>query len=156
MTDTYEKTVTETVFEDAINIMPNESNNQLQYSQTYNVKTPKTVCKILLDEECVKKIKKECEIVRKERFPYSEVFLGVASLLLGAFLGALFSQVPYEFSWLSILSYSICPIGGCASGVAYFFCRKKSITDIKQFAEKVEEQFENINIDEGVEQENEH
>lgn len=156
MIDTYEKPVVETVFEDAINIMPNESNNKLQYSQTYNVKMPKATPKILLDEDCVKKIIKECEIAQKEKFPYSEVFLGVASLLIGAFLGALFSQVSYELSWLGILSYSICPVGGCASGVAYFFCRKKSITDIKQFAEKIKGQFENVNIDEGVEHKNEH
>lgn len=126
------------ISQDAENIMPNDSNATLQYSQTYNVRVPKPEDKVVLDASSVKKIKAECEMAKKTQFPYAEVFLGIASLLIGAFLSAILSKVTYEFKLLSIFFYTICPVGGVGTGVAYWFCRKKDITDIKLFAEKVE------------------
>ena len=65
--------------------------------------------------------------------------MGVASLLLGAFLSALISQVTYELKFLSILFYSICPVGGIGCSVAYWFLRKNNIADAKKLADYVEE-----------------
>ena len=133
------KTFTDSILEDAENIMPDDSNDVLQFSQKVNIKPPKPAEKVLLDVSSVNKIKVECEKAKKIQFPYAELFLGIASLLLGAFFSALISGVNYEFNFVSILFYSICPVFGIGTGVAYFFFRKKGIVDIKEFAEKVEE-----------------
>lgn len=125
-------------FEDAENIMPNDSNTELQYSQTYSVRVPKPEVKIVLDASSVKKIKEECEKARKIQFPYAEVLLGIASLLIGSFLSAILSKVTYELNALSIFFYTICPVCGVGAGVAYWFCRRKDASDIKLFAEKIE------------------
>lgn len=132
------KAFTGPISEDAENVMPNDSNAELKYSQTYNVKVPKPEDKIVLDASCVKKIKEGCEEAKRVQFPYAEVFLGLASLLIGAFLSAILSKVTYEFKLLSVFFYTICPVGGVGAGVAYWFCRKRDITDIKLFAEKIE------------------
>ncbi|MDO5297783.1 MAG: hypothetical protein Q4F18_00025 [Clostridia bacterium] len=102
-----------------------------------------------MDASSVKKIKAECEEAKRAQFPYAEVFLGIASLLIGAFLSAILSKVTYEFKILSIFFYTICPVGGVGSGVAYWFCRKKDTADIKLFAEKVEGYIRNIEEMEG-------
>ena len=76
---------------------------------------------------------------KKTKFPFAEVFLGIASLLLGAFLGALIAKVPYELCFASVLSYNICPVGGIGCGVAYFFCRHNESADVVQLATQVDE-----------------
>lgn len=138
------------VFEDAENIMPNDSNTELQYSQTYNVRVPKPEDKVVLDASSVKKIKEECKKAQKVCFPYAEVFLGVASLLIGAFFSAILSKVTYELRFLSIFFYTICPVGGVGAGVAYWFCRRKDTSDIKLFAEKIEGYIKNFDETEGT------
>lgn len=148
-TEEFYQAFTSSIAEDAENIMPNDSNTELQYSQTYNVRVPKPEDKIVLDASSVKKIKAECEEAKRAQFPYAEVFLGIASLLIGAFLSAILSKVTYEFKILSIFFYTICPVGGVGSGVAYWFCRKKDTADIKLFAEKVEGYIRNIEEMEG-------
>lgn len=146
MVDTEEiyQAFADSIFEDAENIMPNDSNAELQYSQTYSVRVPKPEDKIVLDASSVRKIKEECEKAQKIQFPYAEMFLGIASLLIGAFLSAILSKVTYELKFLSIFFYTICPVGGVGAGVAYWFCRRKDSSDIKLFAEKVEEYIKNF------------
>ena len=95
--------------------------------------------KIVLDIGSIKKLQKECNEIKQAKFPYAEVCLGVASLLLGAFLSALISQVTYEFKFLSILFYSICPVGGIGCSVAYLFLRKNNVVDAKKLVDYVEE-----------------
>lgn len=132
------------ISEDAENIMPNDTNAELQYSQTYSVRVPKPEDKIVLDASSVRKIKAECEKAQKVQFPYAELFLGIASLLIGAFFSAILSKVTYELKFLSIFFYTICPVGGVGAGVAYWFCRRKDTSDIKSFAEKIEGYIRNI------------
>lgn len=132
------------ISEDAENIMPNDTNAELQYSQTYSVRVPKPEDKIVLDASSVRKIKEECEKAQKVQFPYAELFLGMASLLIGAFFSAILSKVTYELKFLSIFFYTICPVGGVGAGVAYWFCRRKDTSDIKLFAEKIEGCIKNI------------
>lgn len=57
------------ISQDAENIMPNDSNATLQYSQTYNVRVPKPEDKVVLDASSVKKIKAECEMAKKNAVP---------------------------------------------------------------------------------------
>ena len=132
------------ISEDAENIMPNDSNTELQISQTYSVRVPKPEDKIVLDASSVRKIKAECEKAQKVQFPYAELFLGIASLLIGAFFSAILSKITYELKFLSIFFYTICPVGGVGAGVAYWFCRRKDSSDIKLFAEKIEGYIRNI------------
>jgi len=150
-TEEFYQTFSGSICEDAENIMPNDSNVELQYSQTYNVHIPKPEDKIVLDASSVRKIKAECEKAKRVKFSYAEVFLGIASLLIGAFLSAILSKVTYEFKLLSIFFYTVCPVGGVGAGVAYWFCRKKDTTDIKLFAEKVEGYIRNFDEGEGGE-----
>ena len=121
------------------NIIGPDSNGTLRYSQTYDVKVPRASGKVVLDTASVKKIRHLCTQTQKSKFPFAEVFLGVASLLLGAFLGALIAKVPYELSFVSVLSYNICPVGGIGFGVAYFFCRNNETGDTKQLATQINE-----------------
>jgi len=57
----------------------------------------------------------------------------------GAFLSAIVSKVTYEFKCISVFFYTICPMLGLGSGIAYLLCRINDIEDIKNFAEKIEE-----------------
>ena len=57
------------ISEDAENIMPNDTNAELQYSQTYSVRVPKPEDKIVLDASSVRKIKAESEKEQKVQFP---------------------------------------------------------------------------------------
>lgn len=91
------------------NVIGPDSNGTLRFSQTYDVKVPKASGKVVLDASCVRKIKNLCNQAKKPKFPFAEVFLGIASLLLGAFLGALIAKVPYALCFASVLSYNICP-----------------------------------------------
>jgi lysyl-tRNA synthetase class II len=47
--------------------------------------------------------------------------------------------VPYEFTFVGVLSYSICPIVGIGMGVAYFLTRRNQINDIKTFGARISE-----------------
>ena len=123
----------------AVNVIGSESNGTLQYSQIFDVKVPKANKKVLVDAGVIKKIQLLCAQAKTEKFPFAEVFLGVASLFWGAFLSALISGVSYEASFVSILSYNVCPVGGVGFGVAYFFCRKKGFADMVQLATRIEE-----------------
>lgn len=139
------------ISEDAENIMPNDSNAELQYSQTYNVRIPKPQDKVVLDAYSVKKIREECQKAKEVKFSYAEVLLGIASLLIGAFLSAILSKVSYELKFLSVFFYTICPMGGVGAGIAYWFCRKKDTTDIKMLAEKIEGLIVDYDETEGME-----
>ena len=123
--------------ENVANVISDKSNKELQFDQTVSVLVPKVRDRIVVDAISIQKIKKTCEEAQKERFPYAELFLGISSLFLGAFLGALMSQVPYTFSFLGVLSYSICPIAGIGFGVAYILNRKNNANEIKNFAGKI-------------------
>ena len=136
-----------TVDEVAENVMPDNSNTDLQFKQTFNVKMPKPGKKILIDACSIEKIKNECTSVKKTTFPIAELLLGLATLFLGAFLSAVMSQIEYKFAFLSILFYSICPVVGIGTFVAYFFCRKNEGDNIKTFAEKIEDCLQNIDDD---------
>lgn len=121
------------------NVITPDSNGNLCYSQTYAVKVPKASQKVALDTHAVKKVQSLCAKAKKSRFPIAEVFLGIASLFLGAFLSALIAKVPYEMSFASILSYNICPVGGAGFGVAYFFYRQNDSADVVRLATQIEE-----------------
>ena len=127
------------IAEETSNIISKDNNQALQYEQTHNVMLPPEEKMIAVKISSLKKVRMECNIAKKTKFTFSEMWLGLASLFLGGFLSALISSIPYEYSWLSILSYSICPIGGIGFGVAYFFCRNNDNRDIIQLAEKIEE-----------------
>lgn len=143
MVEEFYQSFIDSIAENAGNIMPDDSNTELQYNQTYSVRIPKPEDKILLDVSSVRKISEECEKAKKAQFPYAEVLLGIASLLIGAFLSAIISKVTYELRILSIFFYTICPMGGVGAGVAYWFCRRKDTMDIKLLAEKIEEYISN-------------
>ena len=131
------------ITKDAENVISQDTNNELQYNQKISVKVPEPSEKVLLDLKNINKIKNECDKIKNNRFPCAEVFLGVSSLFLGAFLSALISQISYELKFLSILFYTICPAVGIGCGVAYFFCRKNDIYSAKQLAEKIEDYISN-------------
>ena len=137
--------------ENVDNVISDRNNKELQFDQTVSVLVPKVRNRILVDVKSVQKIHELCEAARKEKFPFAELFLGVSTLFLGAFLGALISQVPYVFTFIGIFSYSICPIAGIGFGVAYIFSRKSNGIDNKMFAEKISEYLEDSFIVEGEE-----
>lgn len=137
--------------EEIENVIPNTCNNELQYNQTVSVKVPKPRDKMLMDISSIDNIKNECKKAKETKFSFAELLLGISSLLLGAFLSAIMSQVTYELQILSVIFYTICPALGLGCGVAYFFCRKNEIDDIKKFAEKIEYCVLNADDDEGEE-----
>lgn len=125
--------------EEASNVISKDSNNTLQYEQLHNVVVPPEEKKIAINVSSLRRVRKECERVKQIGFSYAELWLGISSLLIGAFFSAILSKISYELNLLSIFFYTICPIGGVGFGVAYFFCRNKNNQDIIQFAEKIEE-----------------
>jgi len=133
------QTFSNIISEDSGNVISDENNRNLQYKDTYNIHLPKARDKIVLDIDSIEKLQKECKEIKKAKYPYAELCLGLASLLLGAFLSALISQVTYELKFLSVLFYSFCPVGGVGCSVAYWFLRKSNIVDAKRLADYVEE-----------------
>ena len=61
--------------------------------------------------------------IGKGRFPWHEVTLGASTLALGAFLGALPANLKAG-SVEAVLFYTLMPVLGVASGVAFFFLRQ--------------------------------
>lgn len=133
-----------------------ENNEKLQYSLTYDVAIPKPNNKVVLDISAINKALLICRHAKKKRFPFAEVFLGAASLFIGAFFGALVSKVPYEASLASILSYNVFTVLGVGFAVAYVFCRDKESNDAVQLATKIEDCFSDFDINESEGQSNEH
>lgn len=129
--------------EDAENIISQDTNNELQYNHKISVKVPEPGEMTLVDVKSINKIKNECNKAKNNHFPCAEVLLGVSTLLIGAFLSALMSQISYELKFLSVLFYTICPTVGIGCGVAYFFCRKNDMYSAKQLAEKIEDYISN-------------
>ena len=121
------------------NVIYPYSNAEIPYNQLCKIRLPNPEEKILVDESVIKKIRSECIKAKKAHFPYAELLLGISTLLLGAFFSAIISKVSYEFKGISIFFYTICPMVGLGSGIAYLLCRIKDIEDIKHFAEKIEE-----------------
>jgi amino acid transporter len=74
--------------------------------------------------------------VTKARFPWHEVMLGVSSLAFGAFLGALPADLKAA-TFQAVVFYTLMPIVGVGSGVAFFFLRHKSGSDAVQEADEV-------------------
>ncbi len=131
-----ETCVASTIEENAEIKMINDS--AVQFSQTYNVIIPEPEDKIILNASEIHRIKALCQDAKMDKFSLADFFLGIASLLLGAFLSAIISRVQYEFSFLSVFLYTICPAGGIGFGVAYFLNRKREFRDAKQLAKSVE------------------
>ena len=127
------------VVEEASNVIDENSNHTLQYEQKHNVILPPEEKKIAINISAIRKIRYECECAKKSEFTYSELCLGLSTLLFGAFFSAVISQIPYTAKFLSVLFYSICPTLGGIFVVAFFFCRKNNNKNIVQLAEKIEE-----------------
>ena len=134
----FEICATSAIEEDAETTIIDGKDATLQYSQTCNVRLPKPEDQVALNASEISKMKSICEDAKNEKFPLAEVFLSAASLLFGALLSAIISQVHYEYTLLSIFLYTLCPVGGMGFGVAYIFARNKNINDIKQFAIRIE------------------
>jgi len=73
--------------------------------------------------------------VTKARFPWHEVMLGVSSLAFGAFLGALPADLQAG-TRQAIAFYTLMPIVGVGSGVAFFFLRLMPGRDAAQEAKE--------------------
>ena len=135
--DLEQELVNSTIEQEASVNITSEDSNELQYSQTYSVKIPKTENKVLVDVAELRKVKDICKTASNSKFSYAELFLGISTLLLGAFLSAMVSNIQYEFKIVSVFLYTICPALGLGCGVAYFFLRKKEVNDAKHLAERI-------------------
>lgn len=69
-------------------------------------------------------------------FPWHELALGVCTLAIGAFLGALPANLKPESRW-TVFFYTIMPVLGVGSGVAFLFLRKKPSVDAAADANEV-------------------
>lgn len=125
--------------EETSNIISKDTNQLLQYEQTHNVMLPPEEKMIAVKISSIKKIRSECDLAKQTKFTYAELWLGLSTLFIGALLSAFMSSIPYENSFRSVFSYTICPIGGIGFGLAYFFCRNNSNRDVIQLAGKIEE-----------------
>jgi amino acid transporter len=71
--------------------------------------------------------------VVRARFPWHEVMLSASSLAFGAFLGALPADLTAG-TGQAIVFYTLMPVVGVGSAVAFFFLRHKSGSDTAQEA----------------------
>ncbi len=126
------------------NVISKKNNHELKYEQTHNIVVLPEEKKVAINISAIKRVQKECEAAKKRKCGYAEWCLGISTLLLGAFLSALMSKMPYELSWLSVLSYTICPIGGVSCFILYFTGRKGENSGIVDLANRIEEQICNV------------
>lgn len=116
-----------------------ESNEKLTYNQKINICLPAQEKRITINYSDVEKLDKHCNMMKKRKYNCSELFLSSASLFLGAFLSAIISGINFNFTFISIMSYCICPTLGSSLLVAYFMIRSIHKNDEKALAEKVQE-----------------
>lgn len=142
----------DTLVENASSVISENNNGTLKYNQTVDVRVPKSSVNdmVAIRITSIKKIKKNCEDAKKNKFSWCELFLGLSTLFAGGFLSAIISQIKYESKFLSIFLYSICPTIAVALFVAYIFCRKSTLIDAKSLAEVVEEALTDFDCNEEV------
>jgi hypothetical protein len=74
--------------------------------------------------------------IASDRFPWSEVLLGIASLSLGASASGWISGLPLS-SIKGVIFFVVTPILGTGAGVAYFMLRKFWTDDARRVARSV-------------------
>lgn len=75
----------------------------------------------------------EAEVTRKESIPKGEIFLAIATTLLGVFLTSLFSGVAIQSSQ-GIFSFCVSPALTVGFFIAYLWARKEKEADARHFA----------------------
>ncbi len=138
------ESTTNVIIQDAESVIDNKKSKELEYNQTYSVYIPNPEEQIAIKKSTLKKIKTECKRAKNNKFPWSEIFLSISSLCLGAFLGAITSKITYGLNLLSVLYYNIAPTIGIGFLVAYFFYRKRENENIINLATKIEEYLSEI------------
>ena len=123
---------------DAINNI-DSYNNSLEYNQKYNVTIPEPEEQLLLKKALIIKIKNECKKVKKNNIPLDDIFISLSTLFLGGSLGAVASFMPYEYTLISVLFYTIFPALGVGLFIAYLFNKKRENDRIYNLAEKINE-----------------
>lgn len=122
----------------------NIKNSHTAIMQRYNVSSLKPKTAIPVDVTMLDKIKRKCEEIKSAKFPIEELLLGIASLLAGAFLNALFASVKLEATMLGVFSYIICPTGTAGCGVAYAMLKKTGTHNAHQVAKEILECIQDI------------
>lgn len=132
------------IVENAGNVVSN--NNVLKINQTMDVRVPKNDANdftYAIRVSSIRKIYKACDDVKKAKFLWAELWLSLSTLLLGAFLSALISQIKYEYKFWSIIFYSVCPALGGIFFVLYFMVRKQSTITATELADIIQENIPN-------------
>lgn len=144
-----------TSVQDAENVI-SSSDKALKFNKTTLIHLPGDNEVIGIDIRSIQKIRAICASAKETTCSYAEVFLALSSLLSGAFLSALISQMPYELTFASIFFYNISPVLGVAFAVAYYFTREKALANIKDFVERIEENLDLDSTNKVLEESNEH
>lgn len=132
--------VEDTIIENAANIV--SDNEVLQIKQTMDVRVPKSDANeftLAIRASALRKVYKACKEVKRARFSLAELWLSLSTLFLGGFISAIMSQIKYEFSFLGVLYYSICPLLGAVFFVLYFMARNSNTLTATALANIVEE-----------------
>lgn len=132
----------DTLFDNANNIQLGETNKTLQYNQSVDVILPKEELNdstVAIRTSKINRVLNECKRVKRNRFSWAELFLGISTLLLGAFISAIISKVEYTLGFLNVILYTVCPGLGMCLMAMYIFTRKNEIKDASSLAEVVEE-----------------
>lgn len=117
----------DTIVENAANVV--SDNEVLKIKQTMDVRVPKSDANeftYAIRASALRKVYKACKDVKRASFSWAELWLSLSTLFLGAFISALISQIKYEYSFLSILFYSVCPLLGAVFLVLYFMVRNSA------------------------------
>lgn len=134
-----------TVIENVGNIISENNNGMLQINQTLEIKVPKNDVNdftIAIRASSIRKVRKACKNAKKGLLNWSEVLLGLSTLFGGGFFSAIISKLDYEFSYLNVFFYTLCPMVAVGFFVAYLFCRNKASIDAVKLAELIEEYIE--------------
>ncbi len=121
-----------------------EASQNLTYFQEYNLRVSKRKTVIAVDITVLDKICEKCQAIQETTFPFEEIFLSVASLLLGVFLNALVAGIKLDGSALSVFSYVVSPAIAVGCGVAYFFLKRTKHENAKQLTKEILEYIADI------------
>ncbi|OEH84281.1 hypothetical protein BHU72_10730 [Desulfuribacillus stibiiarsenatis] len=111
-------------------------NSVVTTSYQYEVKQPeedKNDFIVEVKASKLKRVREKLELLTSDRFPLYELFLGISSTCLGAFLSALASDIQLTTRKGQFL-FIFCPIVAMGTGVAYLFLRYISILKPKIIA----------------------
>jgi len=128
-----------------------ETSSVMEIPQTNAVSISNRVESIAIDKRNVNKIRDLCKGFKETSFWNCDIFLALSTLAFGTSLSAIISDMPFQPNLKCVAFYTIVPMIGIGSLVAYYYKRKTESVAKEELAVRILEYLPEIK-----EEDNEH